>query len=137
MCLVRERSQKPLQTIRQRIPANLNATVPTGVMPGTAFEADVWYQNAGEKQPAPSRSRRPTPAAGEYAERVRDAEGDGLHEVHGHTCEGAGAALRMSLRTLRGVHKPGLHRYGATYDAMVNTKRVTPQLIQRLCIRNL
>jgi hypothetical protein len=31
--------------------------------------------------------------------------GDGPCEVHGNTCEGAGAALRTDLRAFRGVHK--------------------------------
>ena len=47
-------SRKQLQTLRQRIQSNLNATAPTEVMPGTAFEADELYQNAGEKKHAPS-----------------------------------------------------------------------------------
>jgi hypothetical protein len=47
-------SRKQLHTLRQRIQANLNAIAPTGVMPGTAFEADELYQNAGEKKYAPS-----------------------------------------------------------------------------------
>jgi hypothetical protein len=37
------------------------------------------------------------------------------------------------LRAFRGVHKQYLHLYVATYEAMVNAKRVTPQLIQRMC----
>jgi transposase-like protein len=47
-------SRKQLHTLRQRLQANLNATAPTGVMPGTAFEADELYQNAGEKKHATS-----------------------------------------------------------------------------------
>ena len=47
-------SRKQLQTLRQRIQSNLNATAPTEVMPGTACEADELYQNAGEKKHAPS-----------------------------------------------------------------------------------
>ena len=50
-------SRKQLHTLRQRIQANLNATAPTGVMPGPAFEADELYQNAGENKHAPSRPR--------------------------------------------------------------------------------
>jgi hypothetical protein len=57
--------------------------------------------------------------------------------VHGNTCEGTGAALRTNLRTFRGVHKRNLHLYVATFEAMVNTKRVTPKLIRRMCIHNL
>jgi transposase-like protein len=47
-------SRKQLHTLRRRIQANLNETAPTGVMTGTAFEADELYQNAGEKKHAPS-----------------------------------------------------------------------------------
>jgi transposase-like protein len=46
----------------------------------------------------------------------------------------AGAALRTYLRAFRGVHKQYLHLYVATYEAMVNTKRVTPHLIRRMCV---
>jgi transposase len=65
---------------------------------------------------------------------ARDDNGDGPREVHGNAYEGAGAALRTYLRAFRGVHKRSLHLYVATYEAMVNTKRVTPHLIQRMCI---
>ena len=53
----------------------------------------------------------------------------------GEVC--AGAALRTYLRAFRGVHKQYLHLYVATYEAMVNTKRVTPTLIRRMCTLNL
>src|ERR687894_242270 len=52
-------SRKQLHTLRQRIQGNLNETAPTGVMTGTAFEADELYHNAGKKKHAASRSRRP------------------------------------------------------------------------------
>jgi hypothetical protein len=68
---------------------------------------------------------------------ARDADGDGRHEVHGHSCEGAGAALRTSLRAFRGVHKPYLHLSVATYEAMVNARRITPELIRRMCLGDL
>jgi hypothetical protein len=32
--------------------ARLNASAPTALMMGTAFEADEWYQNAGGKKHA-------------------------------------------------------------------------------------
>jgi transposase len=65
---------------------------------------------------------------------ARDDDGDGRREVHCNTCEGAGAAFRSYLRSFGGVHKRYLHLYVATYEAMVNTKRVTPKLIRRMCI---
>jgi transposase-like protein len=54
-------SRKQLHTLRQRIQANLNLTAPTGVMAGTAFEADELYQNAGEKKHPPSRPHGSAP----------------------------------------------------------------------------
>ena len=68
---------------------------------------------------------------------ARDDDGDGRREGHGNTCEGAGAALRTYRRAFRGVHKRYLHLYVATYEAMVNAKRVTPTLIRRMCVRSL
>jgi transposase-like protein len=56
-------SRKQLHTLRQRIQAHLNATAPTGIMPGTAFEADELYQNAGEKRHTTSRPHRSTTPA--------------------------------------------------------------------------
>ena len=64
---------------------------------------------------------------------ARDDNSDGQREVHGHTCEGAGAALRTYWRAFRGVHKQYLHLYVATYEAMVNAKRITSELIRRMC----
>ena len=68
---------------------------------------------------------------------ARDDDGDGRREVHCHRCEGAGTALRTYLHAFRGVHKPYLHLYVATYEAMVNTKCVTPHLIRRMCAADL
>jgi hypothetical protein len=68
---------------------------------------------------------------------ARDDDGDGPRELQGHTCEGAGAALRTYLRAFRGGHKPDVHRSVATDEAMVNTKRVTPELIRRMCVGDL
>jgi transposase-like protein len=64
-------SRKQLHTLRQRLQAHLNDTVPTDVMTGTAFEADELSQNAGEHKHAPSCSRGATPATCQQAERAR------------------------------------------------------------------
>ena len=81
---------------------------------------------------------RPTPPlCHSVYEWARDEDGDGRRAVHSNTCEGAGAALRTSLRVFRGVHKRYLHLSVATYEARVNAKRVTPQLIRRMCLRKL
>lgn len=64
---------------------------------------------------------------------ARDDDGDGVREVHCNSCEGAGTGLRNYLRMFRGVHKQYLHLYVATYEAMTNAKRITAELIQRMC----
>jgi transposase len=66
---------------------------------------------------------------------ARDDDGDGRREGHCNTCMRAG--LRTYLHACRGVPKQDLHLYVATYEAIVNTKRVTPTLIRRMCIRHL
>jgi hypothetical protein len=52
-------------------------------------------------------------------------------------CEGAGPALCTYVRAFRGVHRPYLHLYVATYEAMVDAKRITPDLIRRMCLGDL
>jgi transposase len=97
---------------------------------GTLLYTDEWQSYQGS-HPAHATVRH---GVHEWA---RDADGDGRREVHCHTCEGSGTALRTFLRALRGVHKQYLHLYVATYEAMVNAKRVTPDLIKRMCIGNM
>jgi transposase-like protein len=66
----------------------------------------------------------------EYA---RDADGDGVRDVHCNTCEGAHTGLRTFLRHFRGVHKAYLACYLAVYEAVRNAKRITSGIVQRLC----
>lgn len=63
----------------------------------------------------------------------RDDDGDGVREVHGHTCEGAGAGLRTFLRAFPGVHKAYLQCYVATCEALVNAQAISPTSICRMC----
>jgi transposase len=93
----------------------------------TSLYTDEWQSYRGS-HPAHATVRH---GVREWA---RDDDGDGRREVHCNSCEGAGAALRTYLRAFRGVHKQYLHLYVATYEAMVNAKRVTPKLIRRMCI---
>jgi transposase len=69
---------------------------------------------------------------GQY-EWARDADGDGMREVHCNTCEGAGTILRTFLRPFRGVHKQYLPDYVATFETLHNAKRITPDVVQRMC----
>lgn len=65
---------------------------------------------------------------------ARDDDGDGVREVHCNTCEGGGAGLRTFLRMFRGVHKFYLAEYVATYETMTNAKRITPDVLRRMCL---
>jgi transposase len=64
---------------------------------------------------------------------ARDDDGDGVCEVHCNSCEGAGAGVRTFLRPFRGVHKYYLADYVATYETIVNAKRITPPVVRRMC----
>jgi transposase len=64
---------------------------------------------------------------------ARDDDGDGVCEVDCNSCEGAGAGLRRFLRLFLGVHKYELTDCVTTYETIVNAKRITPAVIQRMC----
>jgi transposase len=96
-------------------------------MGSTCLYTDEWQRSRGSH---PCHA----PVRHGVHEWARDNDGDGQREVHCNTCEGAGASLRTYLRAFRGVHTRYLHLYVATYEVMVNTKRVTPTLIQRMCV---
>jgi transposase-like protein len=107
--------------------ALITETIPAG---STWLYTDEWQSYRGS-HPAHATVRH---GVHEWA---RDDDGDGRREVHCNTCEGAGAALRTYLRAFRGVHKQYLHLYVAMYEAMVNAKRITPDLIRRMCLGHL
>jgi len=96
----------------------------------TVLYPDAWQRDHGSH---PSHA----PVCHGVHEWARDADGDGGREVHRNSCEGAGAALRTYLWAFRGVHKQDLYHYVATDEAMRDAKRVTPQLIRRMCVGNL
>ena len=100
---------------------------PTG---STRLYTEAWQRDRGS-QPCHATVRHGVQAW------VQDADGDGRREGHGNTCEGAGAALRTSRRAFRGVQKRSLPLDVGTYEALVNTTRVTPTLIRRRCVRHL
>lgn len=53
--------------------------------------------------------------------------------MHCNTCEGVHTSLRNFLRRFHGVHKACLACYLAVYEAVRNAKRITPEIIGRLC----
>lgn len=66
---------------------------------------------------------------GEWA---RDADGDGLYEVHTNTIEGVWTTVRNFLRPFRGVHKKFLSGYIAICEFAMNLKSVSVDFISKL-----
>jgi transposase-like protein len=94
---------------------------------GTILYTDEWQSYHGSHSAHAAVCHR-------TREWARDDDVKGVLEVHCHTCEGSGAALRTYLRAFRSVHKQYLHQYVTTYEAMVNAKRVTFDVIRRMCV---
>ena len=97
--------------------------------------SDEWggYRRVAERFEVMHRTVRHAPDADGNREWARDDDGDGRNEVHCNSCEGSGAALRTYLRHFRGVHKEYLGEYCACYETMFNAKRISPDVIQRMC----
>ena len=66
---------------------------------------------------------------GEWA---RDADGDGLYEVHTNTIEGVWTTLRNFLRPFRGLHKKFLAGYIAICEFVMNLKSISVNFISKL-----
>lgn len=101
-------SRKQLHTLRQRIQTRLNATAPTAVMVGTAFEADELYHNAGETRPAPWRPSRPATSTGQYTHRPRHRCERSAPDPQYHLARDGRAAL-VGGRPCRQADVPGTH----------------------------
>jgi transposase len=112
---------------RQTCHALMADNVPSG---SPLLDTDEWPSDRGSHP-------RQTTVSHDRRDWAQEDHGDGQREPHGHTCEGAGAALRTDLRAFRGVHQPYLHLYVATCEGMAKAKRVTPALIQRMCVGNM
>jgi transposase len=63
---------------------------------------------------------------------ARDADGDGIREVHINTTEGMWTGVRNFLRPFRGVHKDHLSGYVAMSEHRINLKCITPEFITAL-----
>ena len=66
---------------------------------------------------------------GEWA---RDADADGIREVHTNTIEGIWTTVRNFLRPFRGVHKKYLAGYIAICEFALNLKTITTPFISKL-----
>lgn len=63
---------------------------------------------------------------------ARDADADGIREVHTNTIEGVWTTVRNFIRPFRGVHKKCLAGYVAICEFRINLKRITTEFISQL-----
>jgi transposase len=63
---------------------------------------------------------------------ARDANGDGVREVHDNTLEGIWTGLRNFLRPFRGVNKRYLSQYVAVFEWSYLEKEVTAEFLRAL-----
>ena len=63
---------------------------------------------------------------------ARDADADGIREVHTRTIEGIWTTVRNFLRPFRGVHKKCLAGYIAICEFAINLKTRTTRFISQL-----
>jgi transposase len=95
----------------------------------TRADADV---NTDEWRGYTNLRRKHVTVAHGLNEWARDADGDGIREVHINTIEGLWTGVRNFIRPFRGVHKRNLSQYVAMCEFGINIKKVTPKLISTL-----
>jgi transposase-like protein len=123
----RDTGEVRLEVVEAADAATLEDVVHAATRQGATLYTDEWAGYDGvdrERQ-----SCRHTPGSREWA---RDADGDGVREVHNNTCEGLWTGLRNFLRPFRGVSKWHLWGYVAVFQWAANAKRVTAAFVQAL-----
>ena len=105
--------------------ATLSAHVHKFTLPTSMVYTDGWrgynhIQHAGEI------------VLHKNCEWARDADGDGLYEIHTNTIEGVWTTLRNFLRPFRCVHKKFLAGYIAICEFVMNLKSVSVDFISKL-----
>ena len=121
----RESGLMRLRLVRHTDVATLSAHVHQFTLPTATVYTDGWrgYNHL-------QRSREIVfHKDGEWA---RDADGDGVNEVHTNTIEGVWTTLRNFLRPFRGVHKKFLSGYIAICEFAMNLKTVSVDFISKL-----
>jgi transposase len=123
----RDTGEVRLEVVDSADAATLGGVVHAAAREGATLYTDEW---AGyDRVDRPRQTCRHTPGSREWA---RDADGDGVREVHTNTCEGLWAGLRNFLRPFRGVSKWHLGGYVAVFQWAANAKRVTAAFDQAL-----
>jgi transposase len=109
-------------------------TVQPLVEEATQSDATVYSDEAGSCAPIGRTGRVHLTVNHSSHEWARDADGDGLREVHDNTQEGIWSGLRNFLRPFRGIHKRYLGQYVAIFEWAYNLKDVTAAFLRRLLL---
>ena len=128
----RESGQIRLQVCGHSDRATLQRFVEAHTRPDATVNTDEWQ--AYDRLPATGRSHATvchTPGRREWA---RDADGDGIREVHDNTMEGIWTGLRNFLRPFRGVSKWFLSQYVGIFEWVHNLKRVTGTFLRAMML---
>lgn len=126
----RESGQVRLEVLERTDRETLQPFVEGATRPDATVNTDEWRAYA--RLPQTGRTHRTvnhTPGKGEWA---KDADGDGVREVHTNTAEGTWTGLRNFLRPFRGVHKRYLNGYVAVFEWAHNLKEITPAALRQI-----
>lgn len=119
-----------LEVVRNSDRATLQPLVEAMTLPTAAIQTDEWKAYGRLKETGRlHQTVNHSPGKREWA---RDADGDGVREVHVNTAEGNGTGLRNFLRPFRGVHKRYLQQYVAVYEWSHNRKQVSVEDLRRV-----
>lgn len=100
--------------------------------PGSTCYTDEWC--AYKRLPDHNRNHKAcchTPGKREWA---RDADGDGIREVHCNTIEGIWVGLRNFLRPFRGISKRYLGNYVAIFQIIYNLENWVDGFLKALSV---
>ena len=114
-----------LRLVHRTDAATLSAHVHQFTLPTATVYTDGWRGYNSIERPREIVLHKD----GEWA---RDADGDGLYEVHTNTIEGVWTTVRNFLRPFRGVHKKFLSGYIAICEFVINLKLVSVDFISKL-----
>ncbi len=65
---------------------------------------------------------------------ARDADGDGINEVHDNTIAGIWPGLQNFLRPFRGLHQKFRAQYIAMFEWLYNLEQVTAKFLRMLLV---
>lgn len=100
----------------------------------TAADSTLYTDANPAYHPVADTSREHLTVRHSAHEFARDADGDGLNEVHDNTLEGIWTGLKNFLRPFRGLHQKFLAQYVAWFEWLYNLDTVTLDFLRMLLI---